>query len=275
MSSRYGDYSPAPERWDAERFSRERGGRQQTLEREPFEERERYGGGGGGGRRRESSADGFHFRPRPERGGGERYEEDRFISEERYGPPARRYGPGRKQNRYYEEEEIDSFESSPVRGGGRMVPFDRRGPPRPGLLRRQSSLDTFDRKPMRRYPEPPRPRTPPEVIQVPAPRRRRSPPRYYEQDYEDIRIAEPDRYGDGDFRGWREREVETTRRRRPSPAEFREREEIKEFEGVEEEKPFPRKGRTKMSARLVNKRALVELGYPFEDEYSEEVCYHG
>jgi len=142
------------------------------------------------------------------------------------------------------------------------------------LIRRQSSLDTFDRKPMPRY-GPGRPRTPPEVITMPAPgRRRRSPPnRYYERDYEDIGVAEPDRFGEGDFRGWREREVETIRRKKRDSGEEKRFEEFEEFEGVEEEKPFPRKGRTKMTSRLVNKRAIIELGYPFEDEITREVSY--
>jgi hypothetical protein len=31
---------------------------------------------------------------------------------------------------------------------------------------------------------------------------------------------------------------------------------------------FPKKGKTRMPARLVSKRAIIDLGYPFE----EEVC---
>ena len=284
--SRYGDYSPRgpPERWDAGRFERERCGRQnQVVERDVYEEHERYAGGGGG-RRRESSADGSYYDRRPARGGGDRFEDDRLYDrEERYGPPVRRSGGGgseRRERRYYEEEDIDSFESSPIRGGGRRYEGDRRfsggkkaPPPRPGMLiRRQSSLDTFDRKPMPRY-GPPRHRSPPEVITMPAPGRRRrpSPPRYHDRDYDDIRIAEPDHYGDEDFRGWKEREVEITRRRRrDSSPEFKERDymerEYKEVHEINEEKPFPRKGRTKMSARLVNKRAIIDIGYPFEED---------
>lgn len=298
--SRYGNHSPRgpqPERWDSDRFARERSGRQ-VIERDRFEERDRYSGGGGG-RRRESSADDFYYSSRAARGGGaERFDEDRYFAEERYGPPARRSGGGgggnERQRRYYEEEEIDSFESSPARGAGSMVPFEGRKrlsgrgpPPRPGIIRRQSSLDTFDRRPMPKYREAaPRPRTPPEVIAVPAPgrrRRREEPryePRYVGRDYDDITVAEPDRFGDENFRGWREREIETTRRRRrssPNVEDFRERDEFREtdfeIEEVEEEKPWPRRGRTKMTARLVNKRALVQLGYPFEDEIDEKVRY--
>ena len=256
--SRYGGYETGgyrePERWDQERFNRERGGRQQVIERDIYEEHDRFAPSP---RHPPRAYDDFDYPPPPGRR-GERFEEkDRFFAEERYGPPARRTP---RQERFYEEEEIDSFEGSPDRGGGRMMPFDRgvparRAPPRPGIIRRQSSLDTFDRKPLPRYA-----REPPEVIKMPAPRRRRSPPRY-ERDFEEIRIAEPDYYGDEEFRGYKEREIITDRRRR-APAEFEETETLE----IEEEAPFPRKGKTKMPARLVNRRAIRELGYPFDEE---------
>ena len=230
------------------------------IERDRVEEHERYVSPRAAPR--EAPLEEFHSPPpRFARGFEER---DRFFEEERFGPPARRSAV--RQQRYYEEDDIDSFEGSPGRG---PEPLGRRGyearhnPPRPGIIRRQSSLDTFDRKPLPRYP-----REPPEIIALPAPgRRRRSPPRY-ERDFEEIRIAEPDYYGDEEFRGYKEREVSTVRRRRPEP----EVEERESFE-VEEEEPFPRKGKTRMPGRLVNKRAIIELGYPFEEEVSSRVIY--
>ena len=100
-----------------------------------------------------------------------------------------------------------------------------------------------------------------------GPRSRRISPPRYERDFEDIRVAEPDYYGDEEFRGFKEREVFIDRRRRGGLPEFEEKEEVKE-EVIEykEEAPFPRRGKTKMPARLVNKRAIIELGYPFEEE---------
>ena len=95
-----------------------------------------------------------------------------------------------------------------------------------------------------------------------APRSRRSPPRY-ERDFEEIRIAEPDYYGDDEFRGYKEREIITDRRRR-GHEDIEERESLE----IQEEAPFPRKGKTKMPSRLVSKRAIVDLGYPFEEEVS-------
>ena len=257
--SQFGDHGGGGERWNAERFNRERGGRQ-VIERDRFEEHERYALPRPGAR--EAPVEEFHSPP-PRFARGERFEErDRFFEEERFSPPARR-SVGRQQ-RYYEEEDIDSFDGSPGRGPeplGRRGYEGRRNPPRPGLIRRQSSLDTFDRKPLPRYP-----REPPEIIAIPTSgRRRRSPPRY-ERDFEEIRIAEPDYYGDEEFRGYKEREVSTIRRRLGEP------EERESFE-VEEEEPFPRKGKTRMPGRLVNKRAIVELGYPFEEEVSGRVVY--
>ena len=264
--SRYGGYEsggrPQPERWDHERFNRERGGRQQVLERDIYEEHDCYTPSP---RRPQKAYDDFDYPPPPGRR-GERFEEkDRFFAEERYGPPARR---APRQERYYEEDEFDSFEESPER---RPLPA-RRAPPRPGMLiRRQSSLDTFDRKPMQRYP-----REPPEIIRMPPPRRRRSPPRY-ERDFEEIRVAEPDYYGDEEFRGFKEREIITDRRRRGPPEfeeKFEEKFEERETREAEEEAPFPRKGKTKMPSRLVNKQAIIELGYPFEAEVSERNISH-
>ena len=255
--SRFGDYGGGGERWNMERFNRERDGRQ-VIERDRIEEHERY-------LPPRAPVEEFHSPP-PRVAHGERFaERDRLFEEERFGPPARR--PAGRQQRYYEEEDIDIFDGSPSRGPepfGRRDYETRRAPPRPGIIRRQSSLDTFDRKPLPRYP-----REPPEIIPMPGPgRHRRSPPRY-ERDFEDIRIAEPDYYGDEEFRGYKEREVSTVRRRRGGvEPEFEEKFEERESFEVEEE-PFPRKGKTRMPGRLVNKRAIIELGYPFEEEVSK------
>ena len=283
--SRHGGFGPPrPERWDPERFSREREQVERSrpvayAERDRYEERDRFESRlspPSSGRRRESSADEFIYSRETERGPNRYEEKDRFVFEEkeRYGPPARRprAGPGR-----FYEEEFDTVDSSPSHG--QMVPFERRresiiaernftppsrrAPPRPTFIRRQSSLDTFDRKPMPRYGD--RLREPPEVIAVPVGARRRSPPRYIERDFEEIKIAEPDYYGDEEFRGYKEREVSTVRTRRDrGEVELREQEE---FEVEEEpEKDAPRRGKTRMPMRLVNKRAVIELGYPFEEE---------
>lgn len=232
-------------RWDAERFARERQERHADTRAPPVLERPRE-------EERERERD--------------RYDrhvpsfEERFLSGERYGPPARR------PERDYDDESLASGAGPPT--GGSMVPFDRRRrepaskgppPPRPGMLRRQSSLDIFDRKPMRSrhdrddYSPPPAPR----AIPVQLPRRQRTPPRHHDRDYEEVRVAEPEFYGDEEYRHIREEEI-TERRRRSSSASHRR-------PPPEEEKPFPRRGKTRMPKRMVHTRAVIELGYPYED----------
>lgn len=193
---------------------------------------------------------------RPRHAEDERFE-FRLREEDRFGPPAR--APGR----YYEDDHL-SHPSGP------LVAHDRRrrrdeSPSfvRPRLVRRQSSLDTFDRIPRRKMEEArdwERDRAP-RMQGVPAapPPPRASPGRYREREiYEDIRIAEPDYYGDEEFRELRDREKMDHRRRSSSGARHRHH----------EEKPYPRKGKTRIPRRWVHIHAILDLGYPFK----EEVC---
>lgn len=221
--ARYDDYPSTATlesdsvRWDADRFSREREGRRRGP---PVAERLRQ-------------AEDERF-------------ESRLREVDRYGPPARR------PERFYEDDHL-------VRPAGPLVAYDRRAespPPRPRLLRRQSSLDTFDRIPTRKLDEYYSREYAPRAAPLRRPSRRRSPRRFHEHDvYEEIRIAEPDSYGDDEYRGFLDRE------RLP-----RHRDRL--VEEVKLEKPYPRKGKTRIPKRLVHSRAIIELGYPFV----EEVC---
>ncbi|KAE8387560.1 hypothetical protein BDV23DRAFT_174571 [Aspergillus alliaceus] len=214
-----------PDRWDPDRFARERRGRHHS--RPPVLDRPR------------------------------RVEEDRFEhrlqEHDRYGPPARR--PGRQ----YEDDHL-------IHPSGPLVAYDRRAdspPPRPRLLRRQSSLDTFDRIPSRKLDEYYYRPAAPKAAPSPPPARRRSFRRSREPDYyEEIRIAEPDYYGDEEYRGFRERGRASAHPRR-SGSRFRER--VVE-EKVEIEKPYPRKGKTRVPRKLIHTHAIHELGYPYEEE---------
>ena len=269
-------YSPgrAPERWDRDRFeSASRG--PPVVERDiRYEEKDYYGGRP---RYREEAAP-------PRRAPPTRYEEEdryeRVEERERYAAPLpTRQRPS--ETRYYEEER-DVYEGAlvPTRRREperererdfevdiRRTEIDRyqppapRAPARPTFIRRQSSLETFDRKSRPRYGDRMREE---ETVYMPSAPRRRSPPRYVERDYEDIRIAEPEYYGDEEFRGYREREISRYRKNRQSGGE---REFVEEREEIVE-KEFPRRGKTRMPMRLVNKRAVIELGYPFEEEVS-------
>jgi hypothetical protein len=275
------------ERWDTERFERERvrsnGGREEFVE----ERDSRFLGPPRVPRTRERSVDEIYER---ERRGPRGYEDDRYEKRviyddeprfERERPLARERGPSVTIEKEREREYI------------------REDPPaRPAFLRRQSSLDTFDRKPMTRFVErdirereeygPPAryredarlaPLTP-----VPLPRSRGLPPprRYVERDYYDeIEIAEPDYYGDDYYRRYperiREREIIRTKRRSRSRESRSHRGSVRSSSPasstssestttVSVKSEFPKKGKTRMPARLVSKKAIIDLGYPFEEE---------
>ena len=230
----------APPRWDADRFAREREVRYNgpPVAERPYE---------GYGRRME---DRYARREEP------RFEE-KYFEEERYGPPARRV-----EKKYYEEDEVYDSRGPPA---GALVPYRSRReeppPPRPGLLRRQSSLDTFDRKQPRRYEEYDREeiRGPPPM---PAPPRG---PRFaepmYEREYDDRNY----RYKEREWVSQRHRDEREEREERESVRESIHEEEVIEDYG-EREKPFPRRGKTRMPRRLVVEDVLYDLRYPFHYE---------
>jgi hypothetical protein len=263
------------ERWDTERFEIERDrDRHGTETRERFEEREiRFapGSGHGGPRPRERSIDEVYERERIGPRGG--FEEDRYERREYYDDEPRyvRERPSereRVQNVTIQEREM--YHTPPRPGPP---------PPRPEFLRRQSSLDTFDRRPLARfvereeygppmsvYSEGPRPQP---LTPVSLPRRGPPPRRYEEREYEDITIAEPDFYGDEEFRGYpervREREIIRRRRRSGSRGSATSSRSGSVFSEVVKSE-FPKRGKTRMPGRLVSKKAIADLGYQFEQE---------
>jgi hypothetical protein len=262
--SRYGgggDYPPrAPERWDRSRFeAASRRDAPPVMERDTYEEVD------------------YHRRPRERTPPPRPREDERYVlrEEERYD-----YRPRREY--YYEEPERDPYQGALVHRpreerssrDERDIEIDisrreydryepKRREARPAFVRRQSSLDTHDRRPMPRYGD----RPTEETVFMPSAGRRRSSARW--EDYEDVKVADPAYYGDDNFRGYREREIERFRRRR-SPSPGSDGTEVVEEKEEIIEKEFPRKGKTKMPARLVNKRAIIQLGYNFE----EEVCFY-
>ncbi|KAG0649753.1 hypothetical protein D0Z07_3702 [Hyphodiscus hymeniophilus] len=294
----YGAGRGRGERWDTERFAIERDRNRFGGEtRERFEERDsRFIRSPGFGRPRERSVDEIY-----ERRGPRGFEEDKYERREYYDEPRmereRPFGRDRGTSITIEKERDFYRSPSPPR---------RAPAARPAFLRRQSSLDTFDRKPLTRFVEreeygpPARYRErdeyreelyrddarPPAFTPIPLPRTKALPPprRYAERDfreYEDIKVAEPDFYGDEDYRGFpervREREIIRRRRRsrsKGSRASHSVRGSVRsdspssssssEAETVRSE--FPKKGKTRMPARLVSKKAIIDLGYPFEVE---------
>jgi len=135
----------------------------------------------------------------------------------------------------------------------------------------------------------------PPLTPIPLARTRQLPPprRYEEKEYYDeIKVAEPDYYGDEEFRGYPERvrEREVIRRRRRSRSRDSHRSHSHRSHShkghshigsvrsssvssssssesiVTVRNEFPKKGKTRMPARLVSKQAIIDLGYPFEEE---------
>lgn len=273
------DVSFAPRggtRWDSERFELERDRARMSRFDEP----------------RTTSRE-IALRPRPR----ERSVDDVY---ERRGPKGYEEVDYHRDERFYDEEPRYSREPSRPRGQSIKIELDRerdmirspspprRAPVRPGILRRQSSLDTFDRKPFPRreeYGPPARLRDvrPPEFAREPLPYRRAlPPPRRYDRE---IEVAEPDFYGDDNYRPYpervREREIIRTRRRSTERSKSREKSvkssrssssSSSETEVVVKDE-FPKKGKTRMPARLVHKHAIIQLGYPFEEEVSRDQPY--
>lgn len=285
--------------WDRERFLYERDRDRYGDERVRYEEDDRYYRGGSS-RHRELSVDDRHDR-RPSR----HHDDDIVIRDSR--------------RVYYDDEPRSVRHRSPApeleRERDRRVVIERErvrspSPPnRPAFLRRQSSLDTFDRRPSRflyeeeRYGPParredfrPRPYEP-----IPLPRTRALPPprRFADREYYDeIRVSDPDYYGDEEYRPYperiREREVVRTKRRDHSPSAKSSRSgRTRSHHGgsvrsasrssahsgsssssssggttVTVKSEYPKKGKTRIPARLVSKRALMDLGYPFIEEVS-------
>ncbi|KAL9061551.1 MAG: hypothetical protein Q9162_000083 [Coniocarpon cinnabarinum] len=120
-------------RWDRERFERARA-KSRPRDSFRFEEEDRYGPRG--------FSRNFEFDDRFERRGGPR---DRLMERERT----------YEDDRYRNDRRLDFMEEDRYRGGKEIAPymnrFDQEPPPRPGMIRRRSSWNDFER---REYPEP-------------------------------------------------------------------------------------------------------------------------
>jgi hypothetical protein len=272
----YMEDPPVRERWDRDRFERMRGGRaRDERDHYRFQEHERFPGG-----HRD-----IDFHEDIDRHGRNVIEKERFREDERFDRPSRR------RNELFEEStpsEIANRALAPYRRKS-VVEKDidihiarEKRPARPQYIRRQSSLDTFDRRPLPRYGDVERYEReewrPPTNVPIPLPirERRRSPPRYREEDFEEVHYRDVER--EPRREEYREVEIkrEKSRRRRSrskaarsiaassvrssSSSSFEEVEPVRSVVG--------RKGKTRMPKRLVKKQAIIELGYPYEEEVS-------
>jgi hypothetical protein len=317
---RYDDAPPPPrsaaggtERWDRARF--------ESMRRGPppppggGDSGSSRGGRDGGGR---DDYDHFHFQEHDQGPGFHRdmdfhedrgprrgppvMERERFREDERFGQPARR-----SNNNLFEEptpSEVANRALAPYRRQSVIdkdinidIDIDRREqrparaarPARPGYIRRQSSLDTFDRRPVPRYNEIERIernefheyRLPPNVpIPLPVRERRRSPPRRFREEDEFEEVRYDDRGGRGrerEHEDYREVEVHKeksrVRRSKSVAAKSARSSSMSSFEEIQAPRAnYGKKGKTRLPKRLVKKQAVVDLGYPFEEEVSMRIC---
>lgn len=276
------------ERWDRDRFMYERS-RDQSRDQSRAEDERTYMRGGRGSFDRSDD--------RQDRRVNRDFDDDDMVRDRRYYPEdrpmPRREGPGPEYPRRGVME----------RERERDTPPRDAAPRRPGFLRRQSSLDTFDRRPSRIFHEhdelpPPARREDvrrddyraPAYTPIPLPKARGLPPprRYPDQGfYDDIKVAEPDHYGDDDFRPYpdrvREREYSRTTRtqrshsrdslstrtrshRSSSISSSTSSHSSSSSGGTTVRSEYPKKGKTRIPSKLVSKRALIDLGYPFFEE---------
>ncbi|KAL8347246.1 hypothetical protein RB601_003232 [Gaeumannomyces tritici] len=275
------------DRWDRERFHPEAGNTR-------FDERSRYDDDDGVRSYTRRASPPLRFRDDERRRSA--FDDDFVRRERRYHddePRSARRPPSPRREEYERRVMMEKELGSP----------SPRRPQRPGtLLRRQSSLDTFDRRPrgfhdhVEQYGPPARREDyrPDPYAPIPLPRTRAlPPPRRYESD--EIRVSDPDYYGDDAFHAYpertvREREVVRTRRRERSHSRTRSHRNHSPTRSHRSstirsssrssstssssssrtattvKSEYPKKGKTRIPAKLVSKRAIIELGYPFEEE---------
>lgn len=245
----YTDYAPprSAQRWDdADRFANERGDRPRDRDFERFDDR---GPARPSRRARDHSASSDEFVDRRGPPSRAAYEDDYVRERERevYRDEPPRDLPVRSRTtveREVEREREYYRDPSPERERVRRPVR----PVRPTMLRRQSSLDTFDRKPtMPRYMQ--REEAGPVAVRR-------------EREVEEERAYPAERV--------REREVVRERRRsRSRSLSSTSSSEYSLASSVRTGKSqFPKRGKTRMPARMVSKRAIIELGYPFVEEVS-------
>ncbi|KAL0933879.1 uncharacterized protein CTRU02_210678 [Colletotrichum truncatum] len=283
------------ERWDRDRFAYERDRNHgYGDDRRFFDERSRY-----------EERDDYYPPPPSQHRRGRDHSDERYDRGDRgyRGPPDEGFV---RDRRHYEDDRYGPRRGEPFdREFDRRLNLERerRSPSpvrRPTMVRRQSSLDTFDRRPLRfyereEYPPPARRedvrredfRAPP-YVPIPLPRTRQLGPAP-SQRYDEIQIAEPGYYGDEEYRAMpervKEREFVRSRRRRDRSRESRVSRSTRTRSHRSSSRSsstssrststsgattirseYPKKGKTRIPGRLVSKRALIDLGYPYIEE---------
>ncbi|KFZ07305.1 hypothetical protein V501_06578, partial [Pseudogymnoascus sp. VKM F-4519 (FW-2642)] len=243
----YTDYAPprSAQRWDdADRFANERGDRPRDRDLERFDD---LGPARPSRRARDHSASSDEFVDRRGPPSRAAYEDDYVRERERevYRDEPPRDLPVRSRTtveREVEREREYYRDQSPERERVRRPVR----PVRPSMLRRQSSLDTFDRKPTM--------------------------PRYMQREEAGPLAVRRDREVEEEraYPAERVREREVVRERRRSRSRSLSSTSSSEYSLASSvrtgKSQFPKRGKTRMPARMVSKRAIIELGYPFVEE---------
>ncbi|KAK2673744.1 hypothetical protein RAB80_011287 [Fusarium oxysporum f. sp. vasinfectum] len=260
------------ERWDRDRFERMRG----EQNRDRFDDDRSYTRSTRG---RDHSDERYDRRP------GRGYYEEEDIRDRRYYGDDSRYQPQRERERDMpppwarRTDVLRENESETILVANlHLVDQDREEYPPPA--RREDVRPRDHRDPRDDYRAPP-------YTPIPLPKSRGLPPprRYGDEYYDDIKIAEPDYYGDDDYRSMpervREREYTRSRNRRGRSRESRSTRtrsvrsssysssssrSSSSSGGTTVKSEYPKKGKTRIPAKLVSKRALIDLGYPFFEE---------
>lgn len=287
----YGDYPPAPQRWDRDRFEGFARGPPPPPEppRGRFEEDYRYV-------ERERPPPGVAVQERPySRGPPARFaddrERDRIFQDTFYENRPRR----RTDKELFGEvdpRELAQMALTPYKP--REYDFDRQGPPpRPGMIRRQSSLDTFDRRPAGPRYDREEYRIPP-YTPVPLPIRRpeHDHEHYHYRDHhpehENYREVEIKRERSVHRRRGRAKSHKSKSSRAPSTkapstkapstvrsasvssssssSTYEEASRASSSPEPETERRIGKKGKTRMPKRLVHRDALHDLAYPYDEE---------
>ena len=222
-----------------------------------------------------------------DRRGSHVLERDRFVDEEVFDRPRRH-----RTDIFDNVSETGSRALAPYRRTSvmeREVDLPAQRSARPRFIRRQSSLDTFDRRPLPRYGDHERERErerehdgwrPPVNLPIPLPirdRHRSHARRGREDDFEkeSFRDMSPNQT---------HRDIEVHRDRKHGRRHSRSRSHAPKsvarssstssssFEEVSPARDVGKRGRTRLPKRLVRKEAVVELDYPFEEEVRMALC---
>lgn len=276
----YGDYPPGPQRWDRDRF--DNFGRGPPPPPEPprgrYEDEYRYA---------ERDRPPVAVQERPySRGPPARFAEDRDRERERIYQDT--FHEGRPRRRTDKElfgevdpRELAQMALTPYKP--REQEFDRYGPPpRPGMIRRQSSLDTFDRRPAGPRYDREEHRIPP-YTPVPLPIRR---PDWDHEEYHYHHHPEQENYREVEIkrersvhrRGGRSKSRKSKSSKAPStkaPSTVRSSSSSSSSSSSyaqtsrassPERSRVGKKGKTRMPKRLVHRDALHDLAYPYDEE---------